>query len=71
MSQRYDITFGGDPRAIAMLNFIKSLPDGLIVVMAVLGTAHKCHTECRTAMALVGGSGIGNGVRLRFSYYTH
>ena len=37
--------------------------------MAVLDTAHKCYTECKTVMTLVGGSGIGNGIRRRFSLY--
>ena len=49
-----------------MLNFINSLPNGLIVMMAAWDTGSVCRTGCQTAMELVGGSGIPNGHRGKF-----
>ena len=38
-------------------NYITSIPDGSIVLMAVYDTAGPCGTPCQEALELVGGTG--------------
>ena len=65
ISQRSDL-YHSSPNSVAMLNFINTLPDGLIVMMAAWDTGSVCRAGCQKAMELVGGSGIPNGHRGNF-----
>ena len=53
----------GDPKLL--LDYITSIPDGSIVLMAVYDTASPCGVPCQNALRLVGGTGpapAGRGV---------
>ena len=45
----------GDSQGI--LNYITSIPDGTIVLMAVYDSANNCDDSCQEALRLVGGTG--------------
>ena len=40
-----------------LLDYIISLPNGTIVLMAVLDSANNCDDSCQEALRLVGGTG--------------
>ena len=41
----------------ALLDYITSIPDGSIVLIAVYDTASPCGTACQEVLRLVGGTG--------------
>ena len=46
-----------------MLNTVKSIPDGQIVMMAAHDTASPCGSSCQEALRLVGGQAQGLSFR--------
>ena len=59
----FDIHYGKRGSEPRLLEHLKSIPDGSIVLMAVYDSAKPCNLNCTTALHLVGGTEQGIGLR--------
>ena len=64
MLQTFDIY---DPNSAIneplLLDHVRSIPEGSIVLMAVYDSADPCHVDCQTSLGLVGAAQEGFGMR--------